>query len=144
MKQLVTQIEINAPVEKVWSILTDFDKFPEWNPMIRKLSGKVKVGETILVSLQQPGGSSMTFQPTVVNFDENKLFAWQGKLIISGLFDGKHQFVLKPLSAEKTLFIHQEDFSGILIPLFSKMIDTKTREGFELMNHKLKELAEKP
>ncbi|MBL0310019.1 MAG: SRPBCC domain-containing protein [Bacteroidetes bacterium] len=142
MKQLITQIEINASAEEIWNILTDFDKYPEWNPMIRELSGNVIPGETIEVILQQPGGSTMKFAPVVKTFVKNKQFSWKGKLFVSGLFDGEHQFILQRQSENKTIFIHREDFSGMLIPLFGQMIETKTRQGFELMNQKLKERAE--
>ena len=38
MKELRTQIEINATPERVWDVLTAFDRFSEWNPF-RFLSG---------------------------------------------------------------------------------------------------------
>ena len=37
MRQISTEIEINAPVETVWSILTDFDKYPDWNPFVKSV-----------------------------------------------------------------------------------------------------------
>jgi len=37
MLELRTDIEIDAPVERVWEVLTDFDRFPDWNPFIRKV-----------------------------------------------------------------------------------------------------------
>src|SRR5208337_3854746 len=35
MKEIHTEIEINAPAEKVWKVLTDFAAYPEWNPFVR-------------------------------------------------------------------------------------------------------------
>ena len=37
--ELITRIEIAAPVERVWSILADFTQYPRWNPFIRSVSG---------------------------------------------------------------------------------------------------------
>ncbi len=31
-KQIHTQIEIEASAERVWKLLTDLSRFPEWNP----------------------------------------------------------------------------------------------------------------
>jgi len=31
MKQIRTEIIINAPAAAVWSIITDFDSYPRWN-----------------------------------------------------------------------------------------------------------------
>jgi hypothetical protein len=32
VKVICTQIEIQAPVERVWQLLTDFTAFPHWDP----------------------------------------------------------------------------------------------------------------
>jgi hypothetical protein len=39
--------------------------------------------------------------------------------------------------------VQSEDFSGILVPLFAKMLDNQTVNGFNLMNEALKERCEK-
>jgi uncharacterized protein YndB with AHSA1/START domain len=31
MKEIYTEIEINASAEEVWHVLTDFGAYPEWN-----------------------------------------------------------------------------------------------------------------
>jgi len=47
MKELYSVIEIDAPADKVWGILTDFDSYSDWNPFIRKIKGKVEEGKKI-------------------------------------------------------------------------------------------------
>jgi hypothetical protein len=37
--QIKTEIPIGAPASAVWSILMDFERYPEWNPFIKKISG---------------------------------------------------------------------------------------------------------
>jgi uncharacterized membrane protein len=37
LKEIHTEIDIGAPVEKVWDLLTDFKNFELWNPFIRKI-----------------------------------------------------------------------------------------------------------
>ena len=39
-------------------------------------------------------------------------------------------------------FVQREEFRGLLVPLFSRSLDTDTRRGFEAMNQALKERAE--
>jgi uncharacterized protein YndB with AHSA1/START domain len=34
MKELRTEIEIQATPDKVWQVLTSLDKYPEWNPLV--------------------------------------------------------------------------------------------------------------
>ena len=83
----------------------------------------------------------MTFTPTVLAFDTNKEFRWIGHLLFAGLFDGEHKFKLIDNHNGSTTFIQSEKFKGILVPLFKKMLDYNTVNGFNLMNQKLKELA---
>jgi len=142
MKKITTEIEINAPVEKVWAVLTDFNNYPKWNPFIISIDGDIKEGKQFKVILQQPDSKPMTFKPICLKLEKNKEFRWLGHLFIAGLFDGEHIFELQALNDGKTRFIQKENFKGLLVPLLWKQLDTKTRAGFELMNEKVKELAE--
>jgi hypothetical protein len=58
------------------------------------------------------------------------------------LFDGAHKFELIKNADGSTTLIQSEKFKGILVPLFKKMLDVNTVNGFNAMNKKLKELAE--
>ena len=49
MKEIRTEIIINSKPEKVWDILTDFERHPEWNPFIKSISGNKKVGEHLAI-----------------------------------------------------------------------------------------------
>jgi uncharacterized protein YndB with AHSA1/START domain len=42
--ELNSEIEIKASPETVWNLLTDVSRFPEWNPFIRRLRGKLEAG----------------------------------------------------------------------------------------------------
>lgn len=141
-KTLTTSIHIKAAPEKVWQILTRFGQYPDWNPFIRSLKGEVHTGSRITVRLEPPKASGMTFRPKVLAFEKNKEFRWLGHLLFPGLFDGEHRFLLKDNGDGTTTFTQSETFRGILVPLFKKMLDVNTRQGFELMNAKLKERAE--
>ena len=39
MRELNSEIEIDASAERVWQLLTDLDRFPQWNPFIRSITG---------------------------------------------------------------------------------------------------------
>ncbi len=142
-KELYTEIEIGAPPEKIWQTLTEFEKFPQWNPFIRSISGELKVGAQLKVILQPPGGRDMTFRPKVLKVEPNREFRWKGKLLIPGLFDGEHIFTIEPLAEKRVRFIQRELFSGVLVPLFFRGMDKTTRRGFKEMNQVLKSMAER-
>jgi hypothetical protein len=141
MRELRTEIEIDARPESVWEILVDFAKYPEWNPFIKSISGEASEGSRLKVRIEPDGGKAMTFEPKVVAVDVNKKFAWKGKVLMSGIFDGQHEFILERLADGKTRFVHREEFSGILVPIIWPMLEAKTKRGFTQMNEALKKRA---
>ena len=142
MKELHTEIEIQASDERVWQLLTDFADFPEWNPFIRRASGEALTGARLEVLLQPPGGRAMTFRPTVLKAEPRRELRWLGRLLVPGLFDGEHIFSIEPLDAQRVRFMQREVFRGLLVPLFAGSLERDTRRGFEAMNRALKERAE--
>lgn len=140
--EIKTKIRINAPPEKVWEILTNFDAYPNWNPFIKYIEGQVCVGNKISVRIEPPEAKAMTFEPKILTFVTNKELSWIGHLLIPRLFDGKHKFELIDHRDGTTTFIQSENFSGVLVPFFKKQLKNSTKRGFIKMNEKLKELAE--
>ncbi|NQV07825.1 SRPBCC domain-containing protein [bacterium] len=139
--EITTSIDIAASPETVWSILTDLERFSEWNPFVVESSGTVAVGEKLVNRLQPPGGKAMTFKPKVTAVEPGKVFEWLGRLGLPGLFDGRHRFEIERTDTGSR-FIHSESFKGILVRVFKRSLDASTVEGFNLMNAALKERAE--
>jgi hypothetical protein len=114
VKELHSQIEIAAPAERVWQVLTDFAAYPEWNPFIRR----------------------------VKKVEPNRQLRWLGHLLVPGLFDGEHIFEIEELDRDRVLLTQREIFKGLLVPLLARSLDRDTQRGFEEMNRALREKAE--
>lgn len=141
MKKLETHITIDAPPRVVWDVLTDLDQYAEWNPFVVEAQGNVTPGSRLQVRLQSPGGKASKFRPTVTTVEPERTFEWLGHLAFRGIFDGRHRFELEP-SGSGTRFVQSEEFRGILVPLLSRTLDSKTRQGFEAMNAAIKDRSE--
>jgi hypothetical protein len=141
-KVIKTTIRIEAAPAKVWQILTQFEQYPEWNTFMPGITGRPEVGSRLKVRIAPPDANAMTFTPTVLEVQPDKRLRWLGHLLIRGLFDGEHQFELLENADGSTTFIHAETFRGVLVPLFSKMLDNNTMRGFNLMNQQLKARVE--
>lgn len=141
MTEIRSEIEIAASADRVWEILTDFARFPEWNPFIRRAEGRARVGERLTVLLQPAGGRATTFRPRVLRADPGRELVWLGRLVVPGIFDGEHHFEIEPQSGG-VRFVQREVFTGALAGLILNRIGDTTRQGFEAMNRALKARAE--
>lgn len=141
MKKIETSILIAASPQKVWSVLMDFERYPSWNPFIKEISGEKKVGGKLTAKIESPGAKPMIFKPTVQSLEEEKEFSWLGRVLLPGIFDGKHIFRLEATSSGHTRFYQEEEFKGFLLPLLSSVLK-QAEKGFELMNESLKNQSE--
>ena len=139
---LHTEIDIDATPETVWNVLTDLDGYSDWNPFITSAAGNVAVGERLTNRLQAPGGKAMTFKPTVTAAETAQTFEWLGRLVLPGIFDGRHRFDLEATPSGGTRLVHSEHFNGLLVRFLRKSLDTQTHQGFLAMNQALKSRAE--
>ncbi len=138
-----TTLTIKAKPQAVWEVLTDLERWSEWNPHIFDASGKPAVGEKLDLTMWQgePAASAaknktQRFKPTVITSIQNSQLAWQGRLAgIPGLFTGLHSFELVEVGGG-TQLIHSEQFSGILVRPFAKML-AHLPHTFSLVNEKL-------
>lgn len=109
---------------------------------MRSIHGEAKQGEPLEIFIQPPGGKEMTVRPVIRNLKPERELLWIGKLLLPGIFDSEHQFQIEPLGENRTRLINREVFSGLLVPLLWRDIDTKVRQGFEEMNRALKKRVE--
>ena len=141
--ELRTSVDIEAPPAAVWEILTDLPAYADWNPFITSSQGAIAPGRRLTNRLEPAGKRPVTFRPTVTAVDEGRALEWVGRLIMPGLFDGRHRFELVETGGG-TRLVQTERFTGLLVPLFARSLDTTTRAGFEAMNAALKARAESP
>lgn len=139
-RRIDTEILIQAPPQRVWSVLTDFAAYSQWNPFIVSITGRAEWGERLAVHIQA-GGKQHLFKPVVLQATAPTRLRWLGRLGVPGLFDGEHGFELIPEGAG-TRLIQTESFQGFLVPLLWRKVEPTTRAGFEAMNQALKARAE--
>jgi hypothetical protein len=140
MRIIDTRVEIAAPAARVWGVLTDFARFPEWNPFIIRIEGTPEPGVRLRVEIKPPGKSAMTFTPKVLVVRPEKELRWLGHLLVPGIFDGEHAFELES-RGDGCSFRQSERFAGLLVPFFGGVL-AATQRGFEAMNAALKKRAE--
>lgn len=143
VRTIRSAIEIRAPLEVVWHVLTDFAAYPAWNPHLRRVKGRPREGRRIFIHSQPEGGRPIQFRPRVVTWQPPYELRWRSTLVSRRLFSAEHGFRLVPLGDDRVRFVQDETFSGLLVPLYARLRLPATRRGFEQMNQALRERAER-
>jgi hypothetical protein len=110
------QIRINAPVEEVWQVLTDFGSYHTWHPdlTLEPHAGPIAVGT--LLQGQSAGGPAgqrpVAF--TIGLVQEPNHLAWTGG--DPETVAGRHSFELEQLADGSTEFVESEVFTGPAAP----------------------------
>ena len=139
--EIRTEIEIAAPVREVWRVLSDFRRYPEWNPFIVELRGEAETGAALDLTLILPDSNQeRVFRARLLKCEASRELRWLSHLWMKGLFDGEH-FVRLEARGENTRVVQGEDFSGILLR-FSMPRVTEAARGFVYMNQALKRRVE--
>lgn len=141
MITLQTETQIQASPEKIWKILTDFTKYPEWNPFITRAIGKVEVGSGVDISVSS-GSKALRLHCTVIKAEPKQVLCWKYHVILPILFKGEHSFTIEPMGSNYVRFVDREIFTGLLVPMQAQDINTNSRQGFEAMDRALKVRAE--
>lgn len=139
--ELRTEIEIEAPPQRVWDVLLDFQRYPEWNPFITAVEGEWTVGSRPSLVLSLPESGEMRIRPTVLRNETARELRWRGVIGVAFLFSGEHFFSLEETSEGRTRLVHGEDFGGFLLRFLNGKL-TETARAFVFMNHALKKRAE--
>ncbi len=81
-------------------------------------------------------------RPRVTTWSPPRELRWRATFLNKRLFSGEHGFKLEPKGADRVRFVQDETFSGLLVPLYSRLRLARTRRGFDQVNEALRDRAE--
>jgi demethylmenaquinone methyltransferase / 2-methoxy-6-polyprenyl-1,4-benzoquinol methylase len=143
VKTLAATIDISAPPDRVWEVITDFPSYPEWNPFMFSVEGAAEAGAHLRIGMQRRGGMVLRFGARVVVADPPRELVWSGEGLRGhwpGLLRGDRRVVIEPLAGGRSRLEMRTTFSGVLSPLMGWL--ERYREAFGEMEEALKARAE--
>lgn len=140
IQEIITECEIDAPAEKVYSVVSNFKNFPEWTKDIA-FTGDVKPGGKMKTIVNDPEGGPMELKSEILKMDENMILFRHTMAPL--IFTCLHRYEIIPLSENKVRFVNAEIFKGFAVPFVRKkklLINArKFKDGF---NQSLKKTVE--
>ena len=138
MKSYRATTAINAAPQKIWGILVDTNGYPNWDPGMVRVEGRLALGEK--VKFFTKFSPDQAFAVKVTAFEPGKKMVLTGGMPF-GLFKSERTHTLTPGKDGQTTFHTEEIFSGLLLPIFGKSLPDLT-ESFEQFAAGLKKQAE--
>lgn len=140
MREIRTEIEIDAAPERVWEVLADLDSYAEWNPHVTSGRGELRAGESIEITVDRIGDKPRTMTVRVSAVDPPRRLQWIGTVGSKWLFEGRHTFDLHSLDDGHSRVVNHEQVSGLLT---SFVLSEDPERDYERMNRALKERVER-
>lgn len=136
--QTYTDIVIDAPIEKVWEVLTDWNNISSWSSSFVGISGNIHNEGEVIISYLVDGKTYNT--PHIFIYKELEEFGWSDPM--DGSFDGlkdNHRFRVEKISDNQTRFIQSDDFNGLgNKEMSAEKVANITVEFFPSFNRELK------
>lgn len=130
------EIIINAAPDKVWEVLTNIDKWSEWNDRIK--SPKLK-GELINGSLFTWKTNGSKIKSKIHSLSTNTALGWSGKTFGASAI---HNWYLESIENGTKVSV-EESMEGWLVNLIKKKMNKKLAEDMKYWLEQLKEESEK-
>jgi hypothetical protein len=141
-REIATEIEIGAPPARVWAVLVDTPRYPQWNPFIVALRGVLAAGQAIRFRFRIPPAPRLPGRATVLLAAPEAELRWAGRLLWPWLFRAEHYHRLAPLDGGRTRLAHGEIFSGLLAVLAWPLLRVLAQPVYRRFNLALRERVE--
>jgi hypothetical protein len=137
-----TTFPISASADTVWDVLTDFEHYPEWNPSLPSISGELRPGSTVSLTLGMPGRPSPKVKARLGDVEPGRRLTWHGNVGADWLFAGTREFLIDAQPDGTVRLTHVEDVRGVLFPLFRAVMGGAIQRHHDALNVALTERAE--
>jgi uncharacterized protein YndB with AHSA1/START domain len=139
--ELRTTISIDAPIGRVWAVLTDFPRYPEWNSLIEYVSGVAVAGAEVRTRAAWGSPAEREFEGRITAVLPPRLLASEGG--DPELFFGRHRWELAEEAPGVTRLVNRETWTGPLAAsVYASSRELLTGE-FDAFNQALKAEAER-
>jgi hypothetical protein len=133
MIRIETDAFLPCPRERAWAVLTDFARYPEWNPLVLEAEGPLAEGARLHLLIARPDGSGKRdrLSARIVEVAAPARLAWRGSLPL--FFTGRHWFALDDAPGG-TRLRHGEEMSGLIPLIGGARMAASYRPGYERFN----------
>jgi hypothetical protein len=133
-------LEIAAPAARVWQVITDLDRYGEWNPFVVACRSSLVVGEPIDMRVR--------VLPFFAQPQREEIFEHEpGRRLCYGVAGGaalssRRCHEVTALGPDRARYVSRFALSGRLMPVVRGLLGGRLRAGFTAMSEGIRRRAE--
>lgn len=134
-------VEVNAPHDIVWDVITDFRRYSEWNPFVVECDSTLKIGDPIVMRVHVFEAFAQRQREIIFEHDPGRRFCYG----VSGMLGAIHSnrcHEVRSLDSASSEYRSHFELSGWLSPVVSGLLGRQLRRGFHAMTESIRTRSE--
>lgn len=143
MLKIHTEITLDAPLDRVSDLLADTSLYPQWHPLFPQVSGELRVGTAIVVSVALPEIKPFEVRATIRESTAGRRLCWRYAYRLPGLFSWTYAYEVVELEGGQVKFVQDSSYSGLLAPLYHLGMKGALQRGMLELNKAVQRWGER-
>lgn len=137
------KVEINAPAQLVWDILTDFGHYGDWNRFCPGFETTGRLGDPVYMQVRIPGAED-TFLVTeyLIAWEPCRLLSWEQRPTETNKDAARRDQYIEAIDDQRCTYFTTDIFLGINADTIMREHGAWVKEGFDQIALDLKKHAE--
>lgn len=135
-------LEISAPPEIVWQVITDLEHYGEWNPFVVSCRSTLRPGDPIDMQVKVFSGRAQAQRETVFEHVPGRKLCYGLDGKPTGAVRSMRCHLLESAGGTTTVYRSHFELSGWLAPVLQALLGRQLRRGFSGMTDGIGKRAE--
>ncbi|HXK24608.1 MAG TPA: SRPBCC domain-containing protein [Myxococcota bacterium] len=131
---IVHTVEIAAPAERVWQVIVDLDRYPEWNPFVVACRSSLRVGEPIDMRVRVMPFFAQPQRETILEHEPGRRLCYGLPRRGSGALVSRRCHEVESLGPERTRYVSCFELEGWMEPGVRTLLGRRLAQGFAAMS----------
>jgi uncharacterized protein YndB with AHSA1/START domain len=140
--KLVHTVEIAAPAERVWQVICDLDRYPEWNPFVVACRSSLRVGDRIDMRVRVFPFFAQPQHETILEHEPGRRLCYGLPRRGSGALVSRRCHEVEAQGAARTRYVSRFELEGWMEPVVRRLLGGRLAEGFAAMSAAIGQRAE--
>jgi hypothetical protein len=135
-------LDVSAPASRVWEVVCDLPRYPEWNPFVVRCASTLAVGAPIEMRVRLFSAWAQPQREEIFEHEPGKRLCYGLPGNRLGALVSRRSHEVTPSGASSARYVSHFELSGWLAPLVARLLGRRLAAGFAAMSAAIAARAE--